>query len=72
MLLSQKLLKVSNILYFAPTHTRRHYNATRQWHCQWRCGPADTKHAKRCYHFLLIDKTIKMVNSKIVHGFFFW
>ena len=45
LLLSQKLLKVSNIC--------SHANAIRQLHCQWRCGPADAKHAaKRCYHFL--------------------
>jgi len=39
LLLSQKLLKVSNTFVcllpaFAPTHAQRRYNATRQLHCQ--------------------------------------
>ena len=50
LLLSQKFLTVSNILL---PHMREDANATRQLHCQWRCGPADAKHAAKRFNAVI-------------------
>ena len=49
------ITKVAQSAQHLLPHMREDANAACQLHCQWRCHPADAKHAaKRCYHFLCL------------------
>jgi len=41
------ITKVAQSVQHLLPHMREDANATRQLHCQWRCGPADAKHAAK-------------------------